>query len=259
MLQELGINNCKELKSVFMELESIEDDKTESSTIYLLPHLKTMNMSWCPNAESVFPLGLAGGLPCLQEIGLRYSTNLGSFFWQKNNIMEAPALENLQVIRCHRFAIIIQKEANKSASLKELYLNPNSCNMESVPLGQISPGLEHLTIGNFKQLFQFQSGYSISNLECLNISDMIWLRDLWKGHIAFATNLIELAIESCNGLTYIFPMILIQNSPHLNRLRISYCETLEQIIAIDDILGSSLASKGLPFENKMEFPQLGEM
>ncbi|GMJ10048.1 hypothetical protein HRI_004673900 [Hibiscus trionum] len=255
-LQQLKIAYCKELKSVFMELERSDDNNIESSTLYL-PNLKTVDISACPNVEYVSPLALAGGLPFLQEIRLRDLENLCSFFAENSNIVEAHALEILQVIECPRFTIIIQNEANKSLSVKELVFRPWSLKMASVrPLGQISPGLEYLTMGNFEQVFQLHGGYSISNLEDLRISNMIWLRHIWKGPIRFATNLRILHIISCDGLTYIFPIMLIQNLPHLNHLRIEYCEKLEQIIAIDD---SSASSQGLPFQMKIEFPQLQEM
>ncbi|KAE8713008.1 hypothetical protein F3Y22_tig00110220pilonHSYRG00059 [Hibiscus syriacus] len=284
-LQELHIVDCDELKSVFMESESSDGDQIESGTLYL-PNLKTVVISSCPNAEYVFPLALAGGLPCLQEIQLSGLENLSSFF-AENNIVEAPALEILLVLECPRFTVIVEKEANKSVSLKgvwfkdygilmgweshipmfgwsgisfsELNLNPNSCNMASVSLGQISPPFESLTMGNSEQLFQLQSGFSISNLEFLNISHMIWLPDIWKGSIQFTTNLRILCIQSCHRLTYIFPMMFIQNLPHLNFLGIFNCEKLERIITTDDIVASSSSSQALPIGKKMEFPQLEEM
>ncbi|XP_038991022.1 disease resistance protein At4g27190-like [Hibiscus syriacus] len=115
-LQELHIVDCDELKSVFMESESSDGDQIESGTLYL-PNLKTVVISSCPNAEYVFPLALAGGLPCLQEIQLSGLENLSSFF-AENNIVEAPALEILLVLECPRFTVIVEKEANKSVSLK---------------------------------------------------------------------------------------------------------------------------------------------
>ncbi|KAL4271757.1 hypothetical protein GQ457_13G004880 [Hibiscus cannabinus] len=257
-LQQLKISNCKELECVFMELESCDADKLESSTLQL-PNLKTVDISWCRNAKYVFPLALAGGLPRLQNISLLAADNLCSFF-REYNTLEAPALENLRVSSCPQFrSFIVRQKANKSSSLKKLDLRPNSCNTANVELEQISPGLEYITMGNFEQLFQLQGGKSISKLEDLSISDMIWLRDIWKGPIQSARNLRKLSIESCHGLTYIFPMMLIQNLPYLNSLGIRFCEKLEQIIGNDDSLTSSSSSQALPFEKRMEFPQLERM
>ncbi|KAK8691585.1 hypothetical protein V6N13_075089 [Hibiscus sabdariffa] len=250
-LEELRIANCNELKSVFMELEGIGNDKIESSTLYL-PNLKTVAISECGNAEYVFPLALAGGLPCLQEIHLHGLENLSSFFAQ-NNIMEAPALKILRVCDCPRFtSFIIQKDANKCVSLKELDLHPMSCNMESVPLTQRSQDFECLAVGNFEQLFQLQGGFSFSNLESLKIFNMIWLRDMEGWH--------PICNKSQKTEHRLLPWldIHLSNDAHptfstfelpKNRL----LRELEQIIAIDDILASSSQGK------KMEFPQLEEM
>ncbi|KAK9004767.1 hypothetical protein V6N11_042223 [Hibiscus sabdariffa] len=214
-LQQLKIFSCNELKSVFMELESSDDDNVESSTLYL-PNLKSVDISCCHNTEYVFPLALAGGLPCLQKISLINLENLSTFF-AENNIVEAPALEILHVKACPRLtSFIIQREPNKSVSLKVLDLQPMSCNRASVPLVHVPPSFEYLTM---EQPFQLQGEYS--NLEDLKISNMIWLRDICKGPIQSARNLRKLSIASCHGLTYIFPMRLVQNLPQLNYLGIA--------------------------------------
>ncbi|KAK8622606.1 hypothetical protein V6N13_117515 [Hibiscus sabdariffa] len=150
----------------------------------------------------------------------------------ENNFVEAPALEILDVDGCPRFtSLAIQKETLKCVPIKELafsipevIIDPEPCNMMSV-----SPSFEYINLGNSEQLFQLQGGYSISNLGELTISNMIWLRDIWKGPIQFATNLRRLTIHSCHSLTYIFPTMLIRNLPQLNFLYIAKCEKLEQI------------------------------
>ncbi|KAK8648278.1 hypothetical protein V6N13_129036 [Hibiscus sabdariffa] len=230
-LERLKIFYCNELKSVFTEL-----DGTEPDTL-CLPNLKTMEIQNCPSLRSV----VAGNI-CL----------------------EAPALEILDVRDCSVFMDInLLKQVNNSVPLKELTYfggGDDGCveseNMKNSQLCQRSQNFEYITIGNIEQLLQLQGGYFISNLEKMDLGNLIWLRDIWKGSVHVATNLRELKVHCCNSLTYIFPVMLIPHLPQLNSLKINSCEKLKQIIANDDILTSSSSSQGPRLEKKMKFPQL---
>ncbi|KAL4273748.1 hypothetical protein GQ457_13G004770 [Hibiscus cannabinus] len=225
-LEQLKITKCFELKSVFMKLDGTEPDT------FRLPNLKTLEIKNCPSLEYAFPLALAASFPRLQELKLE---NLGSLrsIVEGNICLEAPALEIFHVCQCSAFADInLLKQVNNYVPLKELTYSSGggaeSKNMENSHLCQIS-------------------------------SNLIGLRDLWKGPINVATNLKEVVISKSNCLTYIFPVMLIPHLPQLSSLKIKSCEKLKQIIVNDDILASSSSSQGTRLEKKMEFPQLKEM
>ena len=93
LLEELDINSCDKLETVFAELES--DDETESNTLRL-PNLKTLKISECPRLKYVWPLASTLGLPRLQELRLGDLSNFdpGRYF------IKAPALEYLDVFNC---------------------------------------------------------------------------------------------------------------------------------------------------------------
>ncbi|KAE8703334.1 hypothetical protein F3Y22_tig00110472pilonHSYRG00355 [Hibiscus syriacus] len=247
------------------EFQSSDDVEIESNTL-CLPNLQIVDIRRCPRVEYFFELPLAGGLPCLQQVHLAGLENLCGLV-AGNNFVEAPVLEILNVSGCPRVTnLAIHKEILKCVPMKELALSipefiidPESCTMVNIPPEQRPPSSEYINLGNFEQLFQLQGGYSISNLEIMTISNVIWLRDIWKGPIQCAINLGSLTIHFCHSLTYIFPMMLIRNLPQLNYLRIEKCEKLEQIIAIDDILTTSSSSQGRPFEKIIEFPRLAEI
>ncbi|KAK8648275.1 hypothetical protein V6N13_129033 [Hibiscus sabdariffa] len=225
-LEQLKITKCFELKSVFMKLDGTEPDTLR------LPNLKTLEIENCPNLEYAFPLALAASFPRLQEIKLDNLESLGSIV-EGNICLEAPALQIFDVRECSAFADInLLKQVNNSVPLKELTYSSGggaeSKNMENSHLCQIS-------------------------------SNLIGLRDIWKGPINVATNLKKVVISKCNSLTYIFPIMLLPHLPQLSSLKIKSCEKLKQIIVNDDILASSSSSQGPRLEKKMKFPQLKEM
>ncbi|MBA0838892.1 hypothetical protein Goarm_004676 [Gossypium armourianum] len=260
-LEELKIHDCDKLKSVLMELET----DTEPNKL-CLPNLKTVEIVKCPSLEYVFPLALTQGFPCLQKVQLVKLRNVRGFV-AGNNFVQAPALEILIIKElCSAFTnFVFQKEVNKCDPLKELTFCTKSidgedvepCNMVNTQLRQRSTNFEYMTLGNFEQLFLLQGAYFISNLEKMQLSNMIWLRDIWKGPIHFETNLRELAVYDSNCLTYIFPATFIPHFPHLSILKIKACENLKQIIANDDISTSS--SQGPQLEKKMVFPRVKQI
>ncbi|KAB2077019.1 hypothetical protein ES319_A06G075700v1 [Gossypium barbadense] len=260
-LEELKIYDCDKLKSVLMELEI----DTEPNKL-CLPNLKTVEIVKCPSLEYVFPLALTQGFPRLQKVQLVKLRNMRGFV-AGNNFVQAPALEILIIKElCSAFTnFVFQKEVNKCDPLKELTFCTKSidgedvepCNMVNTQLRQRSTNFEYMTLGNFEQLFRLQGACFISNLEKMQLSNMIWLRDIWKGPIHFESNLRELAVYDSNCLTYIFPATFIPHFPHLSILKIKACENLKQIIANDDI--STLSSQGPQLEKKMVFPHIKQI
>ncbi|KAL4273183.1 hypothetical protein GQ457_13G005030 [Hibiscus cannabinus] len=226
-LEQLKIKGCNELKSVFMKL-----DGTESDTLRL-PNLKTLEIKNCRSLEYAFPHALAADFPRLQEIELENLGSLGSIV-EGNICFEAPALEIFHVRECSSFADInLLEQVNNSVSLKELTYSFSGGGVESKNTEN-----SHL---------------------CEISSNLIGLRDIWKGPVNVATNLKEVVISKCNILTYIFPIMLVPHLPQLSSLKIKSCEKLKQIIVNDDILASSSSSQGPRLEKKMKFPQLKEI
>ncbi|KAK8648281.1 hypothetical protein V6N13_129039 [Hibiscus sabdariffa] len=254
-LEQLRLDRCYKLKSVFMEL-----DGTEPDTL-CLPNLKTMDIVDCPSFEYVIPHAFTPAFPRLQKLKLFNLRSLRSVV-AGHNCLEAPALEILFVRGCPLLTNTTLLKVGKCVPLKELTYSDDggaeSKNMKNSTLCQRSSNSESITIGNFEQLFQLQGGYFVPSPEKMELKDLIWLRNIWKGHIHVPTHLKELRVYNCNSLTYIFPVMLIPHLPQLSILSIYWCKKLKQILANDDILASSL-SQGPQLKKKMIFPQLKEI
>ncbi|XVF18483.1 hypothetical protein REPUB_Repub11eG0025500 [Reevesia pubescens] len=259
LLEKLKIGKCDNLERVFMELERGNDQ-----IVLCLPKLEFVEISDCARLEYVFPTSLAQGLPCLRTLRLDNLNNLCGLI-AEIFFVKLPALSDLRVVDCPRLMnFTIPPEFKKPLPLKKIFIAApymdyeESCNTDAnTQLTPRSTNLEYMTLGNYVEpLFLLQGGYFISILETIKLEKLIWLRDIWKGHIQVVTNLGELSVSDCNRLTYIFPLMLIPNLPQLSTLEIRCCENLEQIIASD----SASSSQGHHhFEKKMVFPQLQEV
>ncbi|MBA0756666.1 hypothetical protein Gogos_020447 [Gossypium gossypioides] len=100
--------------------------------------------------------------------------------------------------------------------------------------GEASKSMKYLTISNFEELFEY-SGYNLSRLKILNLSELTELRLIWSGPIQVENfqNLTQLTVKDCKRLRYIFSSTMARNLPQLSSLDISDCEELEQIIEND--------------------------
>ncbi|XP_040972479.1 putative disease resistance protein At5g05400 [Gossypium hirsutum] len=278
LLEQLKIQDCHELVTIF------NDGEIESKTSSLplrLPKLKTLFINWCSKLECVVPITLAQGLPALaslsvcdchelkqvfgmpnekdgvqhhgslllpslQDLKLISLRNLTSFVPQ-NYIVKAPSLKRLKANDCSKVTNLPIQQANNELelTLKELTFamedidgeDVKSCNMVNTQLGQKSSDFKNITLGTSEQLDLF---------------NVVRLREV-------ATNLRELTIHNCNNLTYIFPVMFIQNLSQLSFLEIQSCENLKEIIGSDDILASSSSAQGPQLEMKMVFPRLKQI
>ncbi|MBA0669585.1 hypothetical protein Goklo_007481 [Gossypium klotzschianum] len=100
--------------------------------------------------------------------------------------------------------------------------------------GEASTSMKYLTISNFEELFEY-SGYNLSRLKILNLSELTELRLIWSGPIQVENfqNLTQLTVKDCKRLRYIFSSTMARNLPQMSSLDISDCEELEQIIEND--------------------------
>ncbi|KAG8491508.1 hypothetical protein CXB51_014866 [Gossypium anomalum] len=237
-----------------------------------LQSLKVLEITHCNKLTSIFSVSVVQTLRSLEELKIHDCDKLKSVLmeWETDtepNKLCLPNLKTVGIVKCPSLEYVfplaltqgfprLQKEltfCTKSIDGEDV----EPCNMVNTQLRQRSTNFEYMTLGNFEQLFQLQGAYFISNLEKMQLSNMIWLRDIWKGPIRFETNLRELAVYDSNCLTYIFPATFIPHFPHLSILKIKACENLKQIIANDDILTSS--SQGPQLEKKMVFPHVKQI
>ncbi|TYH29885.1 hypothetical protein ES288_A01G048500v1 [Gossypium darwinii] len=238
-LKILRVFHCENFSKIFRV-----NDGRESKARYL-PNLKFVEIKRCPSLEYVFPHASVGGFSHLQKVQLVELRKLRSIV-RGNNFLEAPTLEVLYIQKCSAFTnYTFHKEVKKCVSVKELTFamedidgeDVKSCNMVNTQLGQKSSDFKNITLGTSEQLDLF---------------NVVRLREV-------ATNLRELTIHNCNNLTYIFPVMFIQNLSQLSFLEIQSCENLKEIIGSDDILASSSSAQGPQLEMKMVFPRLKQI
>ncbi|XP_017639831.2 uncharacterized protein LOC108481181 [Gossypium arboreum] len=238
-LKILRVFHCENFSKIFRV-----NDGRESKARYL-PNLKFVEIKRCPSLEYVFPHASVGGFSHLQKVQLVELRKLRSIV-RGNNFLEAPTSEVLYIQKCSAFTnYTFHKEVKKCVSVKELTFamedidgeDVKSCNMVNTQLGQKSSDFKNITLGTSEQLDLF---------------NVVRLREV-------ATNLRELTIHNCNNLTYIFPVMFIQNLSQLSFLKIQSCENLKEIIGSDDILASSSSAQGPQLEMKMVFPRLKQI
>ncbi|XVF77044.1 hypothetical protein PTKIN_Ptkin14bG0008200 [Pterospermum kingtungense] len=229
-LEMLELKVCMDIVSLYPVAEKLQNlkvikikecNKLESLFSFsLIPSLRLLEKLWiidCDSLEMVFSelesegesepnklLVSAPILPRLQELHLRGLKNLSSF-GPENYFITTPALKDLIVVGCPRLMnFSIQQDKPLQSKLPDEY-------------------------------------NSKSNIETIELDDLLWLRDIWKCHIQVVvlTNLRKLEVYECNNLTYIFPMMHFRNLPQLWSLKIRRCEKVEQIIGDDDTSASS--------------------
>ncbi|XVE91746.1 hypothetical protein REPUB_Repub01dG0037800 [Reevesia pubescens] len=150
-------------------------------------------------------------------------------------------LEEMTVSKCKRMISIVPALQNlKEVKVKE-------CDKLQVVF-QID-GHMFMKEGNSMQL--------LSNLTYLDLEFLPELRNIWKGsirHVSFQS-LKVVRIQDCYKLTFLLSHSLAQSLVHLEKLEISHCSRLEQII-INDTADQSEILLQNPHPNLLCFPKL---
>nr|KJB61668.1 hypothetical protein B456_009G374000 [Gossypium raimondii] len=227
-LREVQVTECNKLKFIF-----------PMCVANSLGQLQTLRIESCFQLQEIIQrpdvlISMSRSLERLNEVEL---INLPQLKGRGRNdiVLTSLSLHVLRVIECPQLTPFIVP-----TNIQELYFleitEKKQISNVTVPKrrGGTSTCTEYLTISNFEELFEY-SGYNLSSLKILKLSELIELRVIWTGPIQVEhfQNLTELAVFKCRRLRYIFSPTIARNLPQLWTLVISNCEELEQIIEKD--------------------------
>ncbi|XVF77034.1 hypothetical protein PTKIN_Ptkin14bG0007400 [Pterospermum kingtungense] len=139
-LEELKIEDCAELKTLFAELESVGETEANSHLHPLcLPRLTTLNISFCERLEYVLPITLAQGL---------------------------PQLESARVVECRQLKQVFGGVAKEHDGVEHCIMLPRLRDLQLCELTNLSsfgpqtylvevPALKELSVSTTRQLVKF--------------------------------------------------------------------------------------------------------
>ncbi|OMO71413.1 Disease resistance protein [Corchorus olitorius] len=219
-LEELKVEEASELEQIFGN--EGETDLHKDKKEIVLPQLKRLFLR---------------KLPCLT----RFITECYHFMF--------PTLEYLEVKECSKIttSFLVDSEYYTHAQMKEsscLFNMRNwSQHCDAIVPGQKSSHFQHMSVDqNHKRTHQVQGGHNLSSLRVLRLETLPGLRIIWRDLVQQVTlqNLITLKVIGCKSLRHVFSATIAKSLLHLKHLKIWGCDTLEQIIAADQISSSEV-------------------
>ncbi|TYG71948.1 hypothetical protein ES288_D05G440300v1 [Gossypium darwinii] len=239
-LQELDIRYCDRLEEVIgfgQEDEIIEND----SPLCCLPKLRILRIQICPNLKYVCANTWTQGLQSLESVYIRGCSQLIQVFNMEQNK--------------HGHDIVLPELGSQKLVLHNVENSSQLCNTD-VPV--LNEGC--IVVGNHKEVFQVQGGYSFSSIEKLELRNLFEVQVIWNDFAQVVTleNLTTLRLSDCKKLRYIFSPMMAHSLSHLKVLSIIGCEEIERLILAKDQVSSS-SSNGDTSLQPMSFPNLTEI
>ncbi|KAB2032512.1 hypothetical protein ES319_D05G379500v1 [Gossypium barbadense] len=250
-----NLQSCK-----YEELEQYQTSSQHHPLPVCFPNLILLDILECESLKSLFPIIVAQGsskklnAPNLQTLWIRRCFGMEEII-QDSQVptISFQCLREVQVTECNKLKFLFpmcvanslgQLQTLRMEScfqLQEIIQRPDMTEKKQISnvtdperREGTSTCTKYLTISNFEELFEY-SGYNLSSLKTLKLSELTELRVIWTGPIQVEhfQNLTELAVFKCRRLRYIFSPTIARNLPQLWTLVISNCEELEQIIEKD--------------------------
>ncbi|KAG5255246.1 disease resistance protein [Salix suchowensis] len=229
-LTSVEIRNCESLEVVF-ELGEAGEGSSEEKKLQLLSSLTRLDLSWLPELKCIWKGPTRHvSLRSLVHLELQYLHKL-TFIFTPHLAQSLVHLETLKIDDC--------------SGLKRL-IGEKDDEREIIPESLGFPKLKSLSISDCDKLedvFPVSVSPSLQNLEQIRIYWLPELKCIWKGptrHVSLRSlglvlsHLTTLKVSYCHKLTHVFTGSMVASLVQLQRLDISGCEELEQIIAKDN-------------------------
>ncbi|TYG71539.1 hypothetical protein ES288_D05G405000v1 [Gossypium darwinii] len=239
----IDILECESLKSLFpiiVAQEIIQDSQVPTISFQCL---REVQVTECNKLKFLFPMCVANSLGQLQTLRIESCFQLQEIIQRPDVLISmSQGLERLNEVELINLPQLKGRDRNDivltSPSLHVLRGMTEKKQISNVTVperrGGTSTCTKYLTISNFEELFEY-SGYNLSSLKILKLSELTELRVIWTGPIQVEhfQNLTQLTVDDCRRLRYIFSPTIARNLPQLSELYIWNCEELEQIIEKD--------------------------
>ncbi|KAK0602709.1 hypothetical protein LWI29_036175 [Acer saccharum] len=194
-------------------------------------------------------------LPSLKVLELRYLEELECLCKGPTHLLSLPNLKKLSVDNCNRLVRMFSPSlARNLLQLEELIIW--NC-------GELEQMFIEDDAAEYNQTLSkdhFQWPLLFPNLSLIDI----WRCDILKSmfpvsitHLLSLQNLTTLKLLNCHGLTHLFSSTLARNLLRLERIVISSCGELEQII-VEELFGHKDAAD-MTSDKEMVLPQLKEL
>ncbi|KAK8300780.1 hypothetical protein V6Z12_D05G416400 [Gossypium hirsutum] len=259
-LESVYIRSCYQLIQVF----NMEQNKHGHDIVLPelgsqgFPLLESVYLENCP--QQVF--SSSHGFPLLDSVYLEncrqqvFSSTKERDVIGDHILLNVPFLKDLVVSNCPQIScFIVQAQLIEELDLSNVGNSRQLCNTD-VPV--LNEGC--IVVGNHKEVFQVQGGYSFSSIEKLELRNLFEVQVIWNDFAQVVTleNLTTLRLNGCKKLRYIFSPMMAHSLSHLKVLSIIGCEEIERLILAKDQVSSS-SSNGDTSLQPMSFPNLIEI
>ncbi|TYI85175.1 hypothetical protein E1A91_D05G421500v1 [Gossypium mustelinum] len=259
-LESVYIRSCYQLIQVF----NMEQNKHGHDIVLPelgsqgFPLLESVYLENCP--QQVF--SSSHGFPLLDSVYLEncrqqvFSSTKERDVIGDHILLNVPFLKDLVVSNCPQIScFIVQAQLIEELDLSNVGNSRQLCNTD-VPV--LNEGC--IVVGNHKEVFQVQGGYSFSSIEKLELRNLFEVQVIWNDFAQVVTleNLTTLRLNGCKKLRYIFSPMMAHSLSHLKVLSIIGCEEIERLILAKDQVSSS-SSNGDTSLQPMSFPNLTEI
>ncbi|XVF79103.1 hypothetical protein PTKIN_Ptkin14bG0192700 [Pterospermum kingtungense] len=265
----LSLLECLELVSL-CELRWILKGPTQYVS---LSNLNVVKIEKCNKLETLFPSSLIPSLSLLKTLSISRCKKLETVFMElestdetESNTLCLPTLETLKIIECPTLKYVLPlSSAPGLPRLKVLELRrlPKLSGFGPENYVIKAPNLKHLEVTDNTNQKVKPPRSILQDGSYVKFDGRIWKQQICKGPLqVVVTNLTEMEVYDCKRLTHVFPVTLVRNLQQLNKLKIRWCEKLEQIIIVDDDDMSASSSQGYGKKHNkglLTFPQLKEL
>ncbi|KAF3447921.1 hypothetical protein FNV43_RR08628 [Rhamnella rubrinervis] len=237
-LKTLEIRGCENMVEIILTEEYGEVKNMDN----MFPKLEILKLEALENLEKFFTSANSTEFPCLQRLIIEDCTKLGSFVVDpisRENVIDTAGHHLFdEKVGFPRLEFLSIKGLHKLTSIWHTQLVPDSfCKLIQFWVQSCSSLIHILVPGILERL---ESLKELIVKDCESVEAVFEVEgksggDYNQSEIFIFQNLTEVIIWDCKSLKNVFPAPVAKHLEKLEKLRISKCEVLEQIVAEEEL------------------------